>query len=103
MNYISTRGIDNKGVSSAYAIKTGLAADGGLYMPEEIPALTYGEIEELATLPYTVRAAKILSKVLTDYTYEELIADAEAAYSEAKFGPSPAPLTDLGQVEMLEL
>ena len=103
MNYVSTRGIDNKGVSSAYAIKTGLASDGGLYMPEEIPALTFSEIEELAALPYTVRAAKILSKFLTDYTYEELLEDAEAAYSEAKFGPSPAPLTDLGQVQMLEL
>ena len=103
MNYISTRGIDNKGVSSAYAIKTGLAADGGLYMPEEIPALTHCEIEELAALPYTERAARILAKFLTDYTYEELLEDAKAAYSEAKFGPSPAPLTDLGQVQMLEL
>ena len=103
MNYVSTRGIDSLGVSSAYAIKTGLAADGGLYMPEEIPAITISEIEELVALPYTERAARILSKFLTDYTYEELLADAEGAYAEAKFGSSPAPITSLGQIEMLEL
>ena len=103
MKYVSTRGIDKKGVTSAYAIKTGLASDGGLYMPETIPTLTFGEIEELAALPYTERAARILSKFLTDYTYEELLEDATAAYSPDKFVPSPAPLTNLGQVEMLEL
>ncbi len=104
MNYISTRGIDNKGVSSAYAIKTGLAADGGLYMPERIPGITLDEIKALSAMKYTERAAAILSKFLTDYTYEELLEDAEGAYSEAKFGPSPAPLTDLGDgIHMLEL
>lgn len=104
MKYISTRGIDSKGVTSAYAIKTGLASDGGLYMPEEIPSLTYDEIEKLAKMPYAERAATILSKFLTDYTYEELLEDTEEAYSEAKFGASPAPLTSLGGgVYMLEL
>lgn len=104
MNYISTRGIDKDGVSSAYAIKSGLAKDGGLYMPETIPELTLDEIKELTELPYTRRAAAILSKFLTDYTYEELLEDAEGAYSEAKFGSHPAPLTSLGDgVMMLEL
>ncbi len=104
MNYISTRGIDKEGVSSAYAIKTGLAKDGGLYMPKTIPSITPDEISTLAALPYTERAAYVLSKFLTDYTYEELLADAEAAYSEAKFGSDPAPVTDLGDgVYMLEL
>ncbi len=104
MKYISTRGIDNKGVTSAYAIKAGLAEDGGLYMPEVIPTLSYDEIKELAALPYTKRAATILAKFLTDYTYEELLEDAEGAYSEAKFGKSPAPVTSLGDGRyMLEL
>lgn len=104
MNYVSTRGIDNKGVSSAYAIKTGLASDGGLYMPESIPALTKDEITSLSDMPYTERCATILSKFLTDYTYDELLEDAKGAYSEAKFGRSPAPVTDLGDgTYMLEL
>jgi len=104
MNYVSTRGIDKEGVSSAYAIKTGLAKDGGLYMPESIPTISYEEIEELVALPYTERAARVLSKFLSDYTYEELLEDASTAYSKEKFGNSPAPVTDLGDgVYMLEL
>ena len=82
MKYISTRGIDNEGVSAAYAIKTGLAKDGGLYMPESIPTITESEISERAGLPYTERAAYVLSKFLTDYTYDELLADAEALAAE---------------------
>lgn len=104
MKYVSTRGIDKEGVTSAYAIKRGLAGDGGLYMPESIPTLTEGEILELCSLPYTERAARILAKFLTDYTYEELLEDARGAYSADKFGSSPAPVTDLGDgMYMLEL
>ncbi len=104
MKYISTRGSDSQGVSSAYAIKTGLAKDGGLYMPENIPSLDEKEISELIGCSYEVRAAKILSKFLTDYTYEELIEDAMGAYAKEKFGYSPAPITKLdSKTYMLEL
>ena len=40
MNYISTRTKNSEKQKSAYVIKRGLAPDGGLYMPESIPALT---------------------------------------------------------------
>ena len=104
MKYISTRGAEAQGVSSAYAIKTGLASDKGLYMPTEIPALSLDEVKELIGASYPERAAKILSRYLSDYTYEELIEDAERAYSESKFGDAPAKLTktELGGA-MLEL
>ena len=104
MKYISTRGAEAQGVSSAYAIKTGLASDKGLYMPTEIPTLSLDEVKELIGTSYPERAAKILSKYLSDYTYEELIEDAERAYSESKFGDAPAKLTktELGGA-MLEL
>ncbi len=104
MKYISTRGAHSEGVSSAYAIKTGLAADGGLFMPETIPEIDLGFIEELSLLSYHERAAKVLSLFLTDYTYDELIEDAKGAYSKEKFIPSPAPLSELsGRKYMLEL
>ena len=104
MNYISTRGICEERVSAAYAIKSGLAKDGGLYMPESIPSLSESELARLADLSYAERAASILSKFLSDYTYDELLEDARAAYSAEKFGDDPAPLTDLGDgVHMLEL
>ena len=104
MKYISTRGAHEEGVSSAYAIKTGLASDGGLFMPESIPEINLNFIEELSSLSYPDRAARVLSLFLTDYTYEELIEDAKAAYSSDKFIPSPAPITELsGGKYMLEL
>ena len=104
MNYTSTRGISTECEASAYAIKTGLAKDGGLFMPETIPSLDKCEIEELIALPYAERAAKVLAKFLTDYTYEELLADTEAAYCEASFGAHPAPVTKIDdETYMLEL
>ena len=104
MKYVSTRGAEKDGVSSAYAIKTGLASDGGLYMPQSIPTIDFEYIKSLSSLSYPDRAAKILSLFLTDYTYDELFADAEAAYSKDKFIPSPAPITELGENKyMLEL
>ena len=104
MNYISTRGISKECEASAYAIKTGLASDGGLFMPEEIPSLSTDELEELISLPYAERAAKILSKFLTDYTYEELLSDTKSAYCENSFGSHPAPVTRIDDdTYMLEL
>ena len=104
MKYISTRGAHADGVSSAYAIKTGLASDGGLFMPESIPQIDGDFIKSLAPLSYPKRAAKILSLFLTDYTYEELLSDAEAAYSAEKFTPAAAPVTKIGENRyMLEL
>ena len=104
MRYISTRGKDAAGVSSAYAIKTGLAKDKGLFMPENIPSLTTEEIENLIGLSYPERAARVLEKYLDDYTYEELLEDAEGAYSEDKFRDFPAKLTDMKDGNfMLEL
>ncbi len=104
MKYISTRGAEAQGVTSAYAIKTGLASDGGLFIPEEIPEISLDFIKELSSLSYTERAAKILSLFLTDYTYEELMDDAAGAYAEDKFIPTPAPVSSLGGNKyMLEL
>ncbi|MBQ9116498.1 MAG: threonine synthase [Clostridia bacterium] len=103
MNYISTRGNGGK-VTAAGAIKQGLAGDGGLFMPESIPTLADGELSELSSLSYPERAAKILSKFLTDYTYEELLSDCTEAYGEARFPGGAAPLSAIGnQLRILEL
>lgn len=104
MKYISTRGAHKEGVSSAYAIKTGLASDGGLFMPQRIPEIDLEFIKDLSNLSYPERAAKVLSLFLTDYDYDELLEDAMSAYSADKFIPSPAPITKLeGGRYMLEL
>ncbi len=92
MNYQSTRGKSGESLTSAQIIKQGLALDGGLFIPDEIPTLTHDEIKALCHLSYPERAAKILSKYLTDYTYDELLADCKAAYCEDSFPGGAAPL-----------
>ena len=75
MLYKSTRSEKNAKFSAAYVIKNGLAADGGLYVPETIPTISSNDIEMLCGMDYPHRAANILSRFLTDYTYEELLED----------------------------
>ena len=94
MNYISTRG-GKDCVSAAGAIKQGLAHDGGLFMPEEMPTLEKSAIAKLCAMSYPERAAYILSLFLTDYTYEELLSDCEKAYAPDRFVGGAAPLHKL--------
>ena len=61
INYISTRG-NTQPVTSAQAIKQGLADDGGLFMPAEIPALTASDFDFLKKATYPERAAYIMAK-----------------------------------------
>lgn len=92
MNYQSTRGRSGESLSSAQIIKQGLALDGGLFIPESIPTLTLDEIRALCADSYPERAAKILAKFLTDYTYDELLSDCKAAYCESSFPGGAAPV-----------
>ena len=92
MNYTSTRGRSGENRSAAEIIKQGLALDGGLFIPEEIPTLTEADVNALCKMSYPERAATVLSKYLTDYTYEELLSDCEKAYCEASFPGGAAPL-----------
>lgn len=92
MLYRSTRDPMGRQFGAAEVIKMGLAPDGGLFVPEEIPTLTREDIAGLCGLGYAERAAKILSLYLTDYSYDELLEDCRAAYREESFPGGPAPL-----------
>ena len=82
----------------------GLAPDGGLFVPEKIPVLTEKDIAAFLPMTYAQRAAGILSLFLTDYTYEELLTDCEAAYCSDSFPGGPAPLVALrNDIHVLEL
>ena len=104
MQYQSTRDKSVR-VSSAYAIKNGLAADGGLYVPEQIPQLSLEEIAALAPLSYNERAIKVLSRFLTDFSEEEVTNCVNNAYNKEKFETSEiAPIYKLDEnVYFLEL
>ena len=71
MKYISTRS-KIKPINSAEAILRGLAADGGLFVPEKIPKVTLEELDALREKTYEQISAWLLGKYLTDYTADEL-------------------------------
>lgn len=96
MNYISTRDPSLK-KTSAQVIKQGLADDGGLFMPEIIPHITFSELKTIVSLSYPERAAKILSMFLTDYDTEFLNYAAHRAYSYERFGANAAPIKMLDE------
>ncbi len=104
MLYKSTRSTKKAEFSSAYVIKNGLASDGGLYVPETLPCITPDDLDALRKMDYPHRAANILSRFLTDYDYDELLADCQAAYSYEAFPGGAAPLSaDLDGQQLLEL
>lgn len=84
MQYHSTR--DNGvSVTAAEAIKKGLSAEGGLFVPEDFPAVSLDEIKALAPMSYNERAKFILGKYLTDFTADELENCVDSAYTKEKF------------------
>ncbi len=104
MFYKSTRSNEKATALAAEVIKQGLAEDGGLFVPDTIPTITPEEIEALCKQSYPVRAATVLSKFLTDYTYEELLEDCQKAYDEKSFVGGAAPLVNIHDgFEALEL
>ena len=104
MQYKSTRN-GKISITSAQAIKQGLSVEGGLFVPESLPAVTAEEIASLAGMNYRERAFLILSKFLTDFTREELDNCINNAYTKAKFETDNiAPVYKLNDKEyILEL
>ena len=92
IRYRSTRG-GAQDVSASQAILQGLAPDGGLFVPEEIPALDTSP-EELAQMDYRQIAYTVMSRYLTDYTREELMTCIDNAYDSKFDTPEIAPVVE---------
>ena len=106
MYYISTR--DTASFPSQYtaaqAICSGLAPDGGLFVPASIPQITQNELKSLCSASYDRRAAEILSLYLTDFSLEELQNLCKQAYCAESFPNGAAPVSILDEKNyMLEL
>lgn len=103
MKYISTRG---KGSAQNFeqVLLTGLAPDGGLYVPAELPHFEAAKIASWRSLSYPELALKIITPFIGD----EIDADALRriifeSYSEFDH-PDVAPLVQIGENEwILEL
>lgn len=104
MRYTSTRD-KNVDVSSSWAIAQGISADGGLFVPVEIPKLSLDAIADMANMSYVERAKRVLALYLTDFTEEELAYCVEGAYGDNKFSSEDiAPIHELKKgEEILEL
>ena len=65
MKYISTRG-QAPALNFEQVLLTGLAADGGLYVPESLPTFSPDEIAAMASLDYAQLAQKIITPFVQD-------------------------------------
>ena len=74
MRYVSTRG-QSPSVGFVDAVLSGLAPDGGLYVPEEWPSFTHDEIAAFAGRPYADVAAAVLAKFVGDEIEAEVLAE----------------------------
>lgn len=104
MNYKSTRNNDVT-VSASVAISRGISEDGGLFVPETMPWLSYTDLQILTDSDYVARANDILSRFLGDFTPGEVLDCVSRAYTREKFETeSIAPLYELNPgVYLLEL
>ena len=103
MDYISTRGQDGP-LGYEEALLSGLARDGGLYLPTDYPVFTADEIRDMAGLSYPALAGRIMAR-FTDGEIDEaeltdMAADAYAAFTDAEVAPLRR-LTD--RIHVMEL
>jgi threonine synthase len=99
--YSSTRNAAVK-LTASQAILKGLADDGGLFVPDSIPALDV-PMEELAKMSYQETAYEVMKLFLSDFTEEELKSCIEKAY-DSKFDTEEiAPLVAADGAYYLEL
>lgn len=103
MQYVSTRGVSPK-VDFKGALLAGLAADGGLYVPESIPEFSPQKIASLAGLSYTDLALEIMMPFVGgSFSRTDMQRMINTAYANFRHA-AIAPLTQLGsQHFVLEL
>lgn len=84
MLYKSTR---NKKLEldCASVVVRGISEDGGLFVPDNFPAVSHEDLCILTKMDYLQRAVFILKKFFTDFTENELLDCSKKAYSCQKF------------------
>ena len=103
MKYISTRGIAPS-LEFEDVLLTGLAPDGGLYVPEKLPAFSAAEIAGFASKTYSELAFEVIAPfVAGSIPAGELREMLDQSYREFRH-PAVTPLVQLGTNEwVLEL
>lgn len=94
MKYVSTRGL-TRPHSFSEAVEAGLAPDGGLFLPEELP-LIEGKLGEWSGLSYAELAAEFFAMFAPEIPREEWGELTAAAYGRFE-APEVAPLVRLDE------
>ena len=102
IKYSSTRGGESS-LSYEDVLLSGLARDGGLFMPEEWPEFSYSDLNEMKQLNYAELSAKIIKPFVEPFLSEnELLNISKDTYSV--FNKDVAPLYQLNKnLHVLEL
>jgi len=103
VKYISTRG-NSPALDFEQVLLTGLAEDGGLFVPESLPRFSAGDIEAMAGLSYPDLALRIIRSFVGESIPENDLAEIlQDCYRDFRHG-AVAPLVQLGPNEwVLEL
>lgn len=97
MKYESSRG-KYQGLEAAEVIKSGIAPDGGLFVPQFIPELTKEDLKDMENWTYQHKASYIFRKFLTDFSQEQIDDCVNKAYSRQSFDHEDiAPLVALNR------
>ena len=99
--YRSTRN-KNEAVTASRAILQGLAENGGLFVPDEIPVMDL-PLEDLTKMDYRGIAYEVMSRMFTDFTEEELKYCINGAYDSKFDDERIAPLVSHHGTHFLEL
>ena len=101
MKYISTRGAGSApgDTSKSFCdiLLEGLAADGGLFLPQAYPVLTSEELAALRPLSYPELALQLISRFADDIPAEDLKAILDRTYTADVFGSA-----DITPIKTLE-
>ena len=93
IKYSSTRGGDDS-LSYEEVLLSGLARDGGLFMPKTWPSFSHSDLKDMKDLSYARLATKILKPFIQPFLNEDDILNmCQATYSS--FGDNVAPLKEL--------
>ena len=99
MRYVSTRG-DAPILDFEDVLLSGLARDGGLYVPETWPVFQASDFADMAGRPYTEVAARIVAPFAPSISENDIAVMVEAAYGSFSH-PAVAPLAQLDANEFL--
>ena len=99
MKYVSTRG-NAPEASFLDILLSGLAPDGGLYLPASYPPIGRAELDRWRTLPYADLAAAVLGRFVTDIPAADIERLCRATYTAQVYGHG-RPDSDATQVAPL--